>query len=570
MTSEAILSGPMKQLGWLLLAVLPGCVAGSLNERAFYPQAEFRLVPEDLNLEAEAFVVPVEGALLHAWRFRAPESGGDVLVVCGGNSDNKELFLPLARGVVDAGLDVVLFDARGFGLSTGEPDLWSLVPDGAAVLQRVCADPATRHVAVFGVSLGSPVALAVADRMAERIDAVVVESLLVPRHALAQEIGGFAAFLTGWAVIPAGFDVADHARELEQPVLFVHGAEDELTELEPAAQVFAAARTARAPRAIWIAADAGHAPGIAGLYGGEYLAQLMRFLEAALRGAPDHARVEVDWNAPQESAVVELGPDAVAHTPVEITLVRELAGPLSARVFADPGHATAVPFPGAGAVIGAFGNVPAGEVAKRADGGWERAAPELEAERACLALEEWAYERLGYGKLLRVGDVRVFYRFGEEPAPEQLAAACAEARARLEETEEGGLPPDVQMARAELWRALARRCVELGDESGAGAAIERALALFPADPFAAVRYGDASWQLGVRMDDLAADVEAVAGLIRDADRRAELQRMAEGWREVQQERDLWLEDWLARQRAERDRLATAAGASVSEAEGRPQ
>lgn len=558
----------MRGRAGFLLALLPGCVASSLNEQAFYPRADFRVVPEDYGLAPETFLVPVDGALLHAWRFRAAGSGGDVLVVYGGNSDNKELFLPLARGMVDAGLDVVLCDGRGFGLSTGAPDLWSLVPDGEALLRRVCADPGTRRVAVMGVSLGSPVALAVAARVPQRVDAVIVESLLVPRPLLARQIGGFATFLAGWALIPAGFDVAAHARALPQPVLFVHGAEDDLTELPPAAEVFAGARHAPAPRAFWIAPEAGHAPGIGGLYGSEYMAQLLRFLEAALHGTPDRARVDVGWDPEARSARVELrsarvalGSAAAARTPVEVTLVRPEGFPLRRRVSVTPGQALQVPFPDAGTVIGAFGDVPAGAVAESADGSWQRTDPAFLAARDTRELEAYVYQRLDYGSVLRVGDGTVFFRIGEgTPAAPERMAACAEVRARLEAGERDGLPAAVRLTRCGLWRALARRFLELEDRAGADAALARALAALPPDPFGVIRFGDSSWQIGFESGGLARELEDLAGLTADAERRAELLRLAEEWKERGRARSARLQEWAERSRAERDRLAQATSA----------
>ena len=76
------------------------------------------------------------------------------------------------------------------------------------------------------------------------------EGLLVPQYALREELGGVGAFFTGWLVIPGGFDVEENARELPLPLLFVHGSDDRMTPLEPAAEVFAASREARAPRTV--------------------------------------------------------------------------------------------------------------------------------------------------------------------------------------------------------------------------------------------------------------------------------------------------------------------------------
>lgn len=535
----------------LILApfLLAGCLSSTIRERAFLmPRPDFRLVPEDLGLAAETLVVSVEGALLHAWRFRGG-GAGDVLVVLGGNADNKQLSLPLARELVSAGYDVVLLDWRGYGLSTGEPTLDTLIPDALALVERVRADPATRRVAVLGISLGSPVALGAARVRPDRIDAVIVDSLLVPRDAMAREVGGFATFLLGWTLIPSGFDVAESARELRQPIFFLHGAADELTPLLPAAEVFAASRTSGAPREFWIATDAGHAPGIAGAHGPEYIARLRSFLDSQLAGGPRPARVEAEWDERSQRALVTLAPDAKGRTPVEVVLVPRSGTPLVLRAHADPGIATALAFPDARDAIGAFAGVPGSETRALEDGGWEYASSYAAAQRACAELEVWVLDRLGYGLALRLGGRLVLWR-GEEHArePSELRAACEQVQARLETTEVAELFSVHALWHCELWLALARRWIELEDEPRARAALERSLALLPANPFAMVRFSDSSWHLGTSLLPLATALEQLAELTPDPLQRASDEERARELRTKHDERTRFLADWHARQR----------------------
>ena len=112
----------------VVLLLVPGCITSSLNDRALHPSSVFEITPEDLDLSYEVLVVESDDALIHAWFLPAADPSGDTVVVCGGNTGNKEVLLPLALHLHAAGFHVVLPDHRGFGLSTGEPDLWSLVP----------------------------------------------------------------------------------------------------------------------------------------------------------------------------------------------------------------------------------------------------------------------------------------------------------------------------------------------------------------------------------------------------------------------------------------------------------
>lgn len=267
-----------------IAALLPGCYAARLNREALHPRDAFVLIPEDLGLVAETFVVPVDGAELHAFAFPAADAKATVLV-CGGNTDNKQLYLPLARRLVDAGYSVVLWDYRGFGFSTGDPDLWSLVSDGRAMLAAVRARADVGRVGLVGISLGSVVALGVAGEEPEHVDALVIEGLVNPRQKLDSMVGSFLGAIGSFLVMPGDWDVEDEVAAIPRPVLFVHGTKDFVTPLRDAEPMFDAARAAPAPRELWIAEGAGHAPGIAGEYGEEYAARITGFLDRYLAGA---------------------------------------------------------------------------------------------------------------------------------------------------------------------------------------------------------------------------------------------------------------------------------------------
>src|SRR4249919_1717439 len=73
---------------------------------------------EDLQIKTS------DGVGIHAWFFPADQSSPRkdlVMLVCHGNAGNISHRLSLARALLQTGVNVFLFDYRGFGESEGTP-----------------------------------------------------------------------------------------------------------------------------------------------------------------------------------------------------------------------------------------------------------------------------------------------------------------------------------------------------------------------------------------------------------------------------------------------------------------
>lgn len=141
-----------------------------------------------------------------------------------------------ALGYSDIPVNLILVDHRGYGASTGEPTMAAMLDDALQVYDRTLADPAIAAgpLIVHGQSLGSFMAGHVADH--RRLDGLVLESsatsaedwmeygrsrqslwkrMLVRRIVIADT-------LAGRGNLPV-------AARLDEPVLFVVGADDTTT-----------------------------------------------------------------------------------------------------------------------------------------------------------------------------------------------------------------------------------------------------------------------------------------------------------------------------------------------------
>src|SRR5262249_13468002 len=107
----------------------------------------------------EYFIPNAHGDKLHAWFFRIP-AAKKLVIVHHGNAGNIIHRLYLANAAIMCGAAVLLYDYRGYGLSTGKPSLAGLSEDGSAVYDFATGPLgfAANQIVNFGESIGTGVA----------------------------------------------------------------------------------------------------------------------------------------------------------------------------------------------------------------------------------------------------------------------------------------------------------------------------------------------------------------------------------------------------------------------------
>jgi hypothetical protein len=123
--------------------------------------------PADAGVPAaDAFnVATSDGLSLGAWFLPSrSEPARATVIVFNGNAGNRSYRAPLGRALADAGFQVCLFDYRGYGGNPGSPSEAGLLSDARAIHAAVAAraDVDARRMILFGESLGTGVALALA------------------------------------------------------------------------------------------------------------------------------------------------------------------------------------------------------------------------------------------------------------------------------------------------------------------------------------------------------------------------------------------------------------------------
>lgn len=248
--------------------------------------------PEAAGLKYEEVFFPnTTKETLRGWYISAEGAdklyGADKTVLfCMGNTGNISGMLLYAKLLTEGGVNVMLFDYQGFGGSSGIATAMSLLSDSLSAFDYLTTTRgiAAKDIGVFGVSLGSPLAIAVA---AERdAGAVAVEDILLPtsqidamKHLVPDTLANRMAIAGLQTVVLPKVEPMINVPRLKCPLFLMHGERDWL--LPPAGTV-KAAKFATVPTRVWIMEGAGHAPETLEVNELEYASQIPRFFREAL------------------------------------------------------------------------------------------------------------------------------------------------------------------------------------------------------------------------------------------------------------------------------------------------
>jgi fermentation-respiration switch protein FrsA (DUF1100 family) len=217
----------------------------SLVERhlIFFPDKELLQNPGSRGLEFEdVYFEASDGVRLNGWYVPGP---GDVtLVWFHGNAGNMFHRLDnLAQFHRRLGVNVFIFDYRGYGRSEGSPSEQGLYLDAEAAIKYLSSreDIDHRKLVLLGRSLGCAVAAEMATR--HETYGVILESGFTSIQAMA---GRAYPFLPGIGLFARAFigtklDTISKVGGIEAPLMVMHGDRDKLVPYDMGRQIFAAA-----------------------------------------------------------------------------------------------------------------------------------------------------------------------------------------------------------------------------------------------------------------------------------------------------------------------------------------
>ena len=247
--------GFLKTFVWLTVCycVLVGCLY-LLQRRILYlpssgtPNQVIAGVPEMRDVQ----LVTEDGLSLRSW-YHPAASNRPTFVYFQGNAASIAERAYKARLWIDRGYGVLLVGYRGYGGNSGSPTETGLYSDGRAALDFLMAEgvvPGT--VVLYGESLGSGVAVALASENSQPFAALILES---PFTSVADIAASRYWFVPVRRLLWDRFDSLSRLGQVEAPILILHGERDRIVPVAHGRKMFTAAPS---PKRIEIFEQAGH------------------------------------------------------------------------------------------------------------------------------------------------------------------------------------------------------------------------------------------------------------------------------------------------------------------------
>jgi fermentation-respiration switch protein FrsA (DUF1100 family) len=201
----------------------------------YFPD-RMRTAPADAGLpEAkEEKLATADGETIVVWHIPPRGETRPVIVYFHGNGGALNLRARRFAALAAEGLGVIGVSYRGYGGSSGQPSEEGLIADGVAAYEFVAKLYSPARVALWGESLGSAIAIAVAS------EAPVAKLILESPFTSAADVGASVYFF-----LPVRLLMKDQFRSdlrianVKAPVLILHGERDSVVPIAFGERLFA-------------------------------------------------------------------------------------------------------------------------------------------------------------------------------------------------------------------------------------------------------------------------------------------------------------------------------------------
>lgn len=218
---------------WLSIPLL---LYGTICTIAYYHQEKLIFHPEALDPDfafsfeekhVEVDIKTKDNHSLHALLFER-EGNTQLVVYYHGNAGNLEHWGHIAPIYLNAGFNIIIYDYRGFGKSTGEIENQDdLLSDAQLVYDFAKSKYQEPEITVIGYSIGSGLASAVAGNNSPRM--LILKS---PYYALSDLAASKMPFLPGGTLVKYKLPTHSYLEEVNFPIHIFHGDEDRVIPVE--------------------------------------------------------------------------------------------------------------------------------------------------------------------------------------------------------------------------------------------------------------------------------------------------------------------------------------------------
>ncbi len=218
----------------------------------FQPQKRLDYSPSDFRLNfRDIFFNTPDGVRLHGWYFH-PYQERPVILFCHGNAGNISHRLEYINMLLEMGVNIFIFDYRGYGKSSGHPSEQGIYTDALSAFDYLVMDEKINHtdIILLGHSLGVAAALEVASKRGP--GAIIIENGFLSVHHMAKHMGIFRLIAP---LIPPNYNSLEKIRHVTIPKLVMWSENDEIVPPYMGKKLFEAAPE---PKGFYEIKGAGH------------------------------------------------------------------------------------------------------------------------------------------------------------------------------------------------------------------------------------------------------------------------------------------------------------------------
>lgn len=188
----------------------------------FFPGKATEQTPTMLGMDYDdIYVNTTDKERINAWFVKAKEKNPTIIYAHGNAGTMSDRLLKI-KFFNNLGFNVMIFDYRGYGNSTGTPDEQGIYTDGLAVYDNMVARPDVdpNRIIIYGASLGGIVAVDIASKRPAA--ALIVDSSITSAKESARIFYPYLPTI----LMKVKFDSIGKIQHIKTPKLIIHSPDD--------------------------------------------------------------------------------------------------------------------------------------------------------------------------------------------------------------------------------------------------------------------------------------------------------------------------------------------------------
>jgi len=200
----------------------------------YFPLRNIDYTPQEAGLEYEdTYFSSGRYSIINAWYIPA-EGAEKVVLFCHGNAGNISHRLEKIKIFHNLGLNVFIFDYRGYGKSKGHPREYALYQDARSAYNYLTEKKGfqEKDIIIFGESLGGAVAIDLATKV--KANSLITESTF----SSIKDMAGFVSPALGYFLPASRFNSTAKLPRVTIPKLMFHSVNDDLVNFAMALKLY--------------------------------------------------------------------------------------------------------------------------------------------------------------------------------------------------------------------------------------------------------------------------------------------------------------------------------------------